>query len=432
MHIKKHLSFTGLRRTISEHFRKIDDQRQAGKVDYSVHDCLMSGLAMMFFQDRSLLSFQRRMAQKDQLTNLKSVFAVQSIPKDTQMRDILDTLPLDLFDPIFVSFLSHLQRGKQLADYRFVDNKYLIAIDGSEYFSSEAIHCPGCLRTKSKKQTRYHHQILQSVIVHPDNKQVLPLSPEPIRNTDGNDKQDCETNAAKRKIAAIRKNHPKLGIIITGDGLFSNQPLVDALKQQRMSFILVAKPTDHKVLFQWVDELTGLDAGGHLSYTDNKGRDHHYRWVNQVPLNGTKDVDEVNFFKYQILKEGKVNYQNSWVTDIAVSQDNVKDLVKGGRARWKIENETFNTLKNQGYHIEHNYGHGSQNLSMVFFNLNLLAFYAHQILELTDLLYQKCRIKFGPRIEFWNHLRALFNLFRFRDWEHLLSFLYEPPEWEPP
>ena len=175
-----------------------------------------------------------------------------------------------------------------------------------------------------------------------------------------------------------------------------------------------------------------LGGGNQLTYTDNKGRDHHYQWVNQVPLNGTKDADQVNFFKYQILKDGKVNFQNSWVTDIAIDQNNIKDLVKGGRARWKIENETFNTLKNQGYHIEHNYGHGQQNLSMVFFNLNLLAFYIHQILELTDLLYQECRSKFSSKMEYWNSLRALFNLFRFRDWEHLLSFLYEPPEWDPP
>jgi len=432
VHIKKHLSFTGLTRTIAEHFRQVDDQRQAGKVDYSVHDCLMSGLAMMFFQDRSLLSFQRRMAHKYELSNLKTVFGVQAVPKDTQMRDVLDPLPLKLFDPIFAGFLSHLQRGKQLADYRFMKDKYLIAIDGSEYFSSEAIHCPGCLHTTSGNKTRYHHQILQAVVIHPDRKQVLPLSPEPVGNTDGTDKQDCETNAAKRKIAAIRKHHPKLAIIITGDGLFSNQPFVDALKEKRMSFILVAKPTDHKVLFQWVEELMGLGGGDHLTYTDQKGREHHYQWVNQVALNGTKDADEVNFFKYQIIKDGKVNYQNSWVTDISIDRNNIEELVTGGRARWKIENETFNTLKNQGYHIEHNYGHGKQNLSMVLFNLNLLAFYIHQILELADLQYQKCRSKFSSRIEYWNALRTLFNLFRFRDWEQLLSFLYEPPEWDPP
>jgi len=212
VHTKKHLSFTALRKAIAERFEHVDDLRHAGSVDFSIHDCLMGSLAMMFFQDPSLLSFRRRLTQERQLGNLKTIFGVESIPQDTQLRDTLDRVPLDIFDPIFGDFFSRLQRGKHLADYRFLGGKYLVPIDGSEYFSSEAIHCPSCLRAKSKKDsTRYHHQILQAVIVHPNKKQVVPLSPEPIRNTDGSKKQDCEINAAKRKIAEIRKAHPRLG-----------------------------------------------------------------------------------------------------------------------------------------------------------------------------------------------------------------------------
>jgi len=432
VHVKKHLGFTGLRRTIAKHFLQVNDRRQIGRVDFSVHDCLMSGFAMMFFQDPSMLSFQRRTTNSAQLENLKAIFSIRSIPKETQMRDVLDSVSLSVFDPIFVDLLSALQRGKHLADYRFLGSNYLIAIDGSEYFSSEAIHCPSCLRKEARKGCRYHHQILQSVIVHPDKRQVLPLSPEPIRNTDGSKKQDCEINAAKRKIASIRKDHPKLGIIITGDGLFSKQPFIDLLKDNRMSFILVAKPDDHKILFQWVDEIMALGGGHDFSYTDKKGREHRYQWVNQVPLNGTKDADDANFFKYQILRDGQVTYQNSWVTDITIGRSNIEDLVRAGRARWKIENETFNTLKNQGYHIEHSYGHGKQNLSMVFFTLNLLAFYAHQIFELTDRLYQRCRSQFSSRKEYWNSLRVIFRFMQFHSWEHLLSAFDNPPQAQPP
>jgi hypothetical protein len=169
-------------------------------------------------------------------------------------------------------------------------------------------------------------------------------------------------------------------IIITADGLYSNQPFIDILKDARMSFILVAKPTDHKVLFQWVDELVGLGQGGQLQLADDKGRRHVYRWVNQVPLNGSRHADPVNFFEYWLHVGPKVTYHNSWVTDQKVSKDNVVELVRAGRARWKIENETFNTLKNQGYHVEHNFGHGQRHLSNNFFILNLLAFTIHQIL----------------------------------------------------
>ena len=265
-------------------------------------------------------------------------------------------------------------------------------------------------------------------------RQVIPLSPEQISNHDGTKKQDCEINAGKRLIHNIRKVHPKLGIIITGDDLYSKQPFIDELKKNRMSFILVAKPTDHNILFQWVDELTQLGGGDSLELIDEKGRRHRYQWVNDVPLNGTKDADHVNFFQYQIVsKNNKINYKNSWVTDISVNKNNAVTLVKGGRARWKIENETFNTLKNQGYHIEHNFGHGNHHLSMVVFILNLVAFYVHQILELTDRLYQTVRYtKFTSRKEFWNQLRCTFRILVFKSFEHMLAYILDPPELMPP
>jgi hypothetical protein len=390
----------------------------------------MSGFAMMFFQDPSILAFQQRMQDSMHRNNLDTIFNVGTIPKDTQMRTILDAIDPEAIAPVFSDFLLTLQRGKPLAPYQFVDGMYLISMDGSEYFSSEKIHCSNCLTTKSKKSIRYHHQILQSVIVHPDKRQVLPLAPEQISNRDGTKKQDCEINAAKRCIKKIRKTLPKLKIIITADGLYSKQPFIDVLKEANMSFILTAKPADHKVLFEWVNELSQLGEGGQLELTDEKGRHHLYQWVNRVPLNGTKDADEINFFQYQLVStENKVTYKNSWVTDVIVDGTNVAHLVRGGRARWKIENEPFNTLKNQGYHLEHNFGHRHNNLSFVFFMLNLLAFYVHQILELTDRLYQTVRYKkFTSRKEYLNQLRCTIRIMLYRNWEHLLSHILDPPE----
>ncbi len=429
MHIKKHLSFSALRKELSRLFEQLPDSRQAGKVDYTLHDCLMSALAMMFFQDPSLLSFQRRMQDSMQCCNLKTIFAVENIPKDTPLRENLDAIDSRTLNPAFSILFHHLQRGKQLEAYRWLDTRYLIAIDGSQYFSSKKVHCPSCLtRKKGKDPIRYSHQILQAVMINPHMRQVLPMAPEPIANTDGNKKQDCEINAAKRLVAKIRTTHPKLPITITADGLYSNQPFIEALNKVCISFILVAKPTDHKILFEWVNELDGLGDAGHLQLTDDKGRCHRYRWLNQVPLNGSHDADPVNFFEYWLQVGPKVTYHNSWVTDIPVGKDNVVEIVQAGRARWKIENETFNTLKNQGYHIEHNFGHGQHHLSMNFFILNLLAFFIHQILELCDHGYQYCRSKFSSKKECWNNLRGVIRIMLFRNFEHLLRNLADPPE----
>ena len=433
MHIKKHLGFSGLRKMVSKRFFQVEDRRDADKTEYRLHDFFMTGFAMMYFQDPSLLTFQRRLQKGCNSNNLKTMFNIESIPKDTQLRDILDQAPMDKLALIFSDYLHQVQRNKYLKHYQFLDGRYLIPIDGSQYFSSKKLCCPGCLTKKSKGKIRYHHQILQAVIVHPDMKQVLPLAPESIQNKDGLTKQDCEINAGKRILLKIKKAHPRLKAIITGDGLYSKQPFIDELKKSDMSYILVAKPTDHKVLFEWVDELTGLGGTKELETRDPKGKRYVYEWINQVPLNGSETADEINFFQFKIInKAGKVTYKNSWVTDIPITKSNIRDLVKGGRARWKIENETFNTLKNQGYHIEHNFGHGKKNLSMTFFMLNLLAFYSHQILELTDLLYQRCRQDFSSRKEFWNQIRCTFRFMIFKNWETMIEQIIGPPDFMPP
>jgi hypothetical protein len=389
----------------------------------------MSGFAMMYFQDPSILQFQKRLDDKIHNNNLRTLFQVQSIPKDSQMKEVIDEVDSSELEPVFEDWFRSLQRGKHLEQYRFLGDYYLVSFDGSGYFSSDKICCPGCLKKESKKgKIRYEHQIVQAALMNPDIRQVIPLAPEAVRNTDGTDKQDCETEAGKRLIKKIRKAHPKLKIIIVADSLHSKQPLIEEAKAAGMSYILVAKPDDHKILMEWVNEQRQLKEVSRMEFRDKKGRLHVYEWINGVPLNGNKETVITNYFEYWLIDKEKVTYHNSWVTDISISEENVKDLVRGGRCRWKIENEVFNTLKNQGYHIEHNYGHGKKNLSMNFFLLNLLAFFMHQIFELTDNLYQQCRKKFSSKREFWNCLRGVIKVLIFPDWENLLQRVLTPSE----
>ena len=195
-----------------------------------------------------------------------------------------------------------------------------------------------------------------------------------------------------------------------------------------MSYILVAKPGDHKILMQWIAEQRQLNEVSRLQIRDLKNRLHVFEWINDVPLNGNEDTPWINYFEYWLISEGKTTYHNSWVTDITVEEKNIVELVKAGRCKWKIENETFNTLKNQGYHIEHNFGHGKKHLSINFFLLNLLAFFMHQIFELSERLYQKCRKAFSNKEEFWNCLRNVIRLLIFPDWQTLLQRVLKPSE----
>ena len=424
---KKNLFFGALLAGLREAIERIEDTRQAGKRQYSLNDAYTSAFAMFYLQDPSLLEFQRRFQEQIQKNNLATVFGVKEIPSDTQLRWIIDNHDYEPLLDVFSDFINRLQRNKTLEDYRFIGDKYLVPIDGSDYFHSDSIHCEKCLTKKTGDGIDYHHQILQSTIVHPDKRQVLPLLPEFIRNEDGKVKQDCELVAGKRLVKKLRARHKMLEAIIVGDDLYSKQPFIEALHESRFSFILVAKPTSHKSLFEDIEGLRNQNLLNHHEFTDKKGKRHVYEWENKLAINGKEKSIFVNFVEYKIIDRGKVNYRNSFVTDIEIRDDNVELIVRGGRARWKIENEGFNTLKNQGYHLEHNFGHGEKNLSEAFFLLNLIAFFLHQIFELTDRAYQEARNGFSARREYWNMIRSIFRLFIFMNWEQVLEKINAPP-----
>lgn len=431
MHIKKHLNFTSLRQAVSDHVSGFKDRRQKGKVDHSLHDSCLSALAMMFFQDPSMLAFQTRLQNKNHRNNLQTLFNVSSIPKESQMKDILDNVPSKLFYPVFKDYLARLQRAKHLEHFKFINDSFLLPLDGTQYFSSEAISCDSCLSKKLKNgNVLFYHQVLAATLVHPNLKQVIPLAPEPIKNTDGTEKQDCERNAAKRLVERTRNTHPKLKFILLGDDLYSNDPFILIAKENGMSFILVAKPDSHKFLYQCARDLHDFGDGKTLRKTDPKGREHIYKWCNKVPLNKAQNKDDyIHFFEHFIMVGDKITSKGAWVTDILINENNIEDLTRAARARWKIENEAFNTLKNQGYHADHNFGHGADNLAFNFFLLNLIAFFMHQIAELTDLHYKTCRKCFSSKQDFWNQLRYTIRILVFDDWEHLLFTIIDSPEY---
>jgi hypothetical protein len=235
--------------------------------------------------------------------------------------------------------------------------------------------------------------------------------PEPIVKQDGHSKNDCELNAAKRFFPAFRRDHPHLPVIATGDGLTANAPLIRLLRAYNVRFILGAKPGDHTFLFQQLEEARAAGQAHVLTLFDEKSNTlHHFRWVENVSLNeGNADV-RVNLLEYWEIKDNEVTYF-SWVTDLELNEETVWEIMRGGRARWKIENETFNTLKNQGYHFEHNFGHGEKQLSVVLALLMMLAFLVDQVQQLCCTLFRAVWAKLGSKRRLWDEMRHLFHAF---------------------
>lgn len=410
-------------------FEQVPDSRQPAKVGYSLSECYLSAFALFFVQDPSLLEFQRRFQETIQRNNLSTVFGIDAIPSDTQLRDVVDSHDCAAITEVYRQWFAKLQRAKKLEPYQTLGGYYLVTLDGSEYFTSEHVHCDRCLRrTKSNGRLEYYHQILQPALVHPDHREVIPLVPEFIRQQDGQDKQDCEVNAGLRAIKRLRSDHRQLPAVVVADALYATERFITNLGNGRFSYILGVKRDSHKTLFQ---DIAGLRRGAlldRLEVTTPSGGRCLYEWVHDTRLFATKNAPPVNFIEFQMFDaNGKRTRHFTWVTDLPISTHTVAQLVRAGRARWKIENENFNTLKNHGYHLEHNFGHGKNHLSEAFFVLNLLAFFTHQIFAMVDSLYQQARAGFSARREYWNVIRASLRLLLFESWDHLLTRIHGPP-----
>jgi hypothetical protein len=267
-----------------------------------------------------------------------------------------------------------------------------------------------------------------AAIVHPDSKIVLPFAPEPVLKTDGATKNDCELNAAKRLIADIRREHPHLKLIAVQDAIGANCPNLLELKFSDIRFIVGVKPNNHKDLFN----LVNTSSYQTYQHTTDDGKSHRYHYMNEVPLNRTGF--EVNFLEYwETDKKGVVKHF-SWVTDIQITDENVYQLMRGGRANWQIENNTFNTLKNNGYHFSHNFGHGYKHLCTVFGMLMMLAFFVDQVQERCCDLFKNARKRFRTRISLWTKMKSLFLDYTIASWEVLfnaIAYGYQAVELNP-
>lgn len=432
----KSLTLEALVSELSTTFCGLEDPRAADRLAYPLHDTLMSGFALMFFQHPSLLQFQRAMKQKRRRGNLETIFGVTEVPSDTQMREILDGVDPEPVRAVLPTLCEKVRRAGWGARFKTTlptgehrGEYYTVALDGSEYFHSTQIQCPGCLRRTDKKgQVHYSHMVVAATLVRAGSHQVLPIDAEEVRNPQaGSVPQDCELNAGKRVIARLRCDHPHMALIVTGDDLYSHTPFVEQLHQRRLHYVLVAKPDSHPTLMAAVEaaEQHGASQWGQWQRgTGAQRRTFEYRIVREVPLAAQHPVWVTFVEVWERNEAGKLLYHNSWITELDVDTDNVAVVVVIGRTRWKVENEQFNVQKNHGYELTHNYGHGKQTLSIVFYLLNLLAYVAHVILELGDRVYQQCRAQESRR-ELWAALRAAMNFILVESWRQLLLVYLE-------
>jgi hypothetical protein len=409
----------------------LPDRRTGDNTQYSMADIALAAFSVFFTQCPSFLSYQLGMEQARGRNNARSLFQVGQIPSDNHIRQTLDPIaPHHLFS-LFDDLHKACDQAGLLEEMRAVQRTRLIALDATWYFSSQSknVCCSNCSCVQhADGKTTHFHSAITPVIVSPGHSQVVPLRPEFITPQDGQVKQDCEINAAKRWLAAHAERYSTGNDTLLGDDLYAHQPFCRQVLLHGFHFIFTCKPASHSHLAGWLE---GLESGRDLHTLNlrlkgksNRWEHHRYRWANGVPLTDCDDALKVNWCELTITDaDGAVRYRNSFITDWTISADNVAGLVAAGRARWKIENESNNILKNRGYHLEHNFGHGKQHLSSLLATMNLLAFGLHTLLEMVDGSYRLIRATLGRRQRFFQHLEALTSYLPFESWEKMMDFM---------
>lgn len=420
--LQSKLKFDELMRFLDDSFHTFADHR-AGNSRYCLPSVLKAAFAMFSLKAPSLLDFKSQTLPEQ--NNLRSIYRItEAIPCDNQMRSILDPLDPALVRGVLASVFKHLCRAGVLNRYRYWQQYVIVSMDGVEHFSSTKVHCPNCTtRTNRAGEVSFHHGGLAAVMVHPEHHEVFPLEFEPIIKQDGERKNDCERNAAKRLCRILYERHPRLPILLVEDALYSNAPHLRQITDYGWKYILNVKPDGHKNLFKQFESRRKSRQVKELVKIDEFGVEHYYAWTNQLWM-GEKDLElKVNFLFYEQRMKGREPRRWTWITNLNLSRSTVEKVEKGGRARWKIENETFNTLKNQGYHFEHNYGHGYQNLASVLAVMMMTAFLVDQIQQGFDGVFQRLRKGLGSKSKLWEMIRGAFRLLMFEKMEILYDHL---------
>ena len=429
---RRHLSMPGLLEIVRQHFDTITDP--VNPREYSLSDCLMCCLAMFLLKFPSLLQFDNA-TRKDKnpkiLRNLKNLYGVKKVPSDSCLRERLDQVDVDALRVVFKKIFAKVQSGGVLKYFTVFDGYYLLSIDGTQIYSSEKVCCDRCC-TRHHKDGRmtHYHQMLAGALAHPSHNKVISLAPEMINQQDGETKNDCERNAARRFIDDFRREHPHLKVIVLADGLASNGPYIKMLRAKNMCFILVAKEADHRFLFDWVNNCNDTQT---ITITENtpKGKYfHQFRFLNDAPLNETHFDERVNFLEYKEIPPNGKPTSWTWVTDLELNEETVMQIMRSARTRWRIENEVFQTLKKStGYNIEHNYGHGKNSLCTVFPTLSHLAFLLDQVQELCCPRFQEAfRRNKNCKKNLWENMRNTFTNGIFNDWGSFWDMMSERPE----
>jgi len=287
-----------------------------------------------------------------------------------------------------------LIRMKALDEGRLFGH-FLVALDGTGQFYFRQRHCEHCLTRTVDGKTQYYHHVLDAKLVTPSGL-AISIGSEFIENSDPNaTKQDCELKAFGRLAPRLKKDFPQLSLCLCMDGLYANGPVLDICRQNRWKYFITFKEGGLPSAWKDFQALLELCPANRKSFITDDGAQQSFAWVDDIEH--VDDRGHVHRFNAIQCHERQGNDKGffAWLTNFTIRPDNVHILAnRGGRCRWKIENEGFNIQKNGGFNLEHAYGLGQTQIKNYYVLLQI----AHMILQLIErgsLLEAGCKRLFG-------------------------------------
>ena len=389
---------------------------------YSARDCLMAGLAIFGFKMPSMLEFDESCGPGQPLEgNVKRLYGLSRVPSDTTLRRRLDNIDPTCVHELLSRAYKWMRDEGALTPYGVFDGRIAIALDGTGYHTSTKVRCDSCLQVKSRDGTmRHEHSALAAAVVHPDQPVSLAFGVEPIVRADGATKNDCEQNAAKRLIERLKREDFGTRFVVLADALYATAPMLDALRDADMRFIVAIKSPAHTYALAHLEgqkAVTGPASDGKAAYL--------YRWTENVPLNAANgDRCLVNVVEQTEYIDDQERVK-TWVTNLDVkTMTQAHAIARMGRCRWRIENDVFKTLKDEdGYHFGHNYGHGDRHLSTVMMLLMFVAFLFDSFVALRCRLFAEARARVRRLTRLWAAQRVLLEYVPMKSWDAMYEAL---------
>ena len=351
---------------------------------YPRRHLVWAGLLMFLLHLRSRLQFTLERGGATWIANLVRLAGTheETIAHGDTLAGWFRRVPARAVLALVQRAVQRLIRMKALDDFR-LEGRFLVAIDGTGMLTFDQRHCPHCLtRQLTNGGTLFYHPVLEAKLVAA-NGLVLSVATDFIENPEGwtpQTKQDCEQKAFRRLSEHLHDAFPRTPFCLLLDALYLDQAVLARCAQYGWKFLITFKPGSMPAVWAEAQHLLSLQAGNRLAATLPDGTRRLYRWATEVEPGGCHAL-----FCEETHLDGTVTLF-AWLTNFLITRQNVIALAdQGGRLRWKIENEGFNTQKNGGFALDHAYCRDG-NAARVFYALLQLAHLWQQVLTLGSLL----------------------------------------------